>query len=132
MDKESWYSVTPEVIAKQTAACARCKVIVNGFCGAGGNAIQFAFTCDKDTLSLPLPPIYDRALTIFTAVIAIDKDPNKIKLAWSNAAVYGVAHKIEFICANFLDWMAQLSLAQIASINVVFLSPPSVLLPSLL
>jgi trimethylguanosine synthase len=107
-------------------------VIVNGFCGAGGNAIQFAFTCDKDTLSLPLPPIYDRALTIFTAVIAIDKDPNKIKLAWSNAAVYGVAHKIEFICANFLDWMAQLSSAQIASINVVFLSPPSVLLPSLL
>ncbi|PLW12559.1 hypothetical protein PCANC_18128 [Puccinia coronata f. sp. avenae] len=104
MDKESWYSVTPEAIAKQTAARARCKVIVDGFCGAGGNAIQFAFTCDK--------------------VIAIDKDPNKIKLARSNAAVYGVAHKIEFICADFLGWMAQLSSAQIASIDVVFLSPP--------
>jgi len=104
MDKESWYSVTPEAIAKQIAHRARCKLVVDGFCGAGGNAIQFAFTCDK--------------------VIAIDKDPNKIKLARSNAAIYGVAHKIEFICADFLAWMADLSSAQIASIDVVFLSPP--------
>lgn len=104
MDLESWYSVTPEAIAKQIAARAKCKLVVDGFCGAGGNSIQFAMTCDK--------------------VIAIDKDPNKIKLARSNAKIYGVAEKIEFVCADFLAWMAGLTTAQTASIDVIFLSPP--------
>ncbi|EFP86031.2 uncharacterized protein PGTG_11987 [Puccinia graminis f. sp. tritici CRL 75-36-700-3] len=104
MDLESWYSVTPEAIAKQIATRAKCKLVVDGFCGAGGNSIQFAMTCDK--------------------VIAIDKDPNKIKLARSNAKIYGVAEKIEFVCADFLAWMAGLTTAQTASIDVIFLSPP--------
>ncbi|PLW45708.1 hypothetical protein PCASD_07036 [Puccinia coronata f. sp. avenae] len=121
MDKESWYSVTPEAIAKNN--CCSC---------LERDQICIHLRQRYVNVSLPLPPIYNRALIIFTAVIAIDKDPNKIKLARSNAAVYGVAHKIEFICADFLGWMAQLSLTQIASIDLVFLSPPSVLLPSLL
>ncbi|KAI9610158.1 hypothetical protein H4Q26_007157 [Puccinia striiformis f. sp. tritici PST-130] len=89
MDKQSWYSVTPELIAQQIAARSKCKLIVDGFCGAGGNTIQFAMTCDK--------------------VIAIDNDPNKIKLAINNARVYGVLDKIQFICTDFLAWMAGLN-----------------------
>lgn len=46
---ESWYSVTPERIAKQIARRCKCKVIIDAFCGAGGNTIQFAFTCKKGT-----------------------------------------------------------------------------------
>ena len=60
---------------------SRCDVIVDGFCGVGGNAIQFAFTCER--------------------VIAIDIDPTKIELARHNAAVYGVADRIEFIVGDF-------------------------------
>ncbi|KAH0944350.1 hypothetical protein HN011_009177, partial [Eciton burchellii] len=47
LDKESWYSVTPEALAKKIAKVCSCDTIIDGFCGAGGNTIQFAFTCKK-------------------------------------------------------------------------------------
>lgn len=47
LDEESWYSVTPEIVAKHTAERCKTDIILDGFCGAGGNAIQFAFTCQK-------------------------------------------------------------------------------------
>jgi hypothetical protein len=42
---ESWCSVTPERIAEHIAERCRCDIVVDAFCGAGGNSIQFAFTC---------------------------------------------------------------------------------------
>ncbi|KAH9813035.1 RNA cap guanine-N2 methyltransferase-domain-containing protein [Melampsora americana] len=100
LDQQSWYSVTPEGIARQIAE--RCRlVIVDAFCGAGGNAIQFASTSDK--------------------VIAIDIDPNKIGLAKHNATVYGVEDKIEFICTDFVEWIQN---QEQGSVDVIFLSPP--------
>lgn len=64
----------------------------------GGNAIQFAFTCER--------------------VIAIDIDPHKIELARRNAAVYGVEDRIEFIVGDFFQVMPHLKA------DVIFLSPP--------
>merc|ERR1719354_227966 len=98
LDEESWYSVTPEKIAEHIAYRCQSDVIVDGFCGVGGNAIQFAFTCNH--------------------VIAIDIDPNKIKLARHNAAVYGVADRIEFIVGDYFQIIKNLKP------DVVFLSPP--------
>ena len=98
MDDEAWFSVTPERIAKHIAKRCRCDLIVDAFCGAGGNAIQFAFTCER--------------------VIAIDIDPVKIQLAKHNAMVYGVADRIEFIVGDYMK------LAPSLSADVVFLSPP--------
>lgn len=98
LDKESWYSVTPEKIAEHIAERCRCDVIVDAFCGCGGNAIQFAFTCER--------------------VIAIDIDPVKINNAQHNANVYGVADRIEFIVGDFFELAASLKA------DVIFLSPP--------
>ncbi|KAK7489072.1 hypothetical protein BaRGS_00019733 [Batillaria attramentaria] len=98
MDKESWFSVTPEKIARHIAKRCRCDVIVDAFCGAGGNAIQFAFKCER--------------------VIAIDIDPEKLRLAKNNAEVYGVADRIEFVLGDYL------TLAPRLTADVVFLSPP--------
>jgi trimethylguanosine synthase len=98
LDEESWYSVTPEQIAKHIAQRCKCDVIVDGFCGAGGNSIQFAFTCKR--------------------VIAIDIDPKKIALARNNAEIYGVADRIEFIVGDFFQ------LAPGLKADVVFFSPP--------
>ncbi|CAG5131576.1 unnamed protein product [Candidula unifasciata] len=98
LDRESWFSVTPEPIAANIAERCRCDVIVDAFCGAGGNSIQFAFTCNH--------------------VIAIDIDASKLELARNNAEVYGVADRIEFIHGDYLQ------LAQILKADVVFLSPP--------
>lgn len=47
MDREGWFSVTPEKIAEHIAERCRCDVIVDAFCGVGGNAIQFAFVCEQ-------------------------------------------------------------------------------------
>ncbi|TNY19061.1 hypothetical protein DMC30DRAFT_398707 [Rhodotorula diobovata] len=47
MDREGWYSVTPENVAAQIAERCRSGVVVDAFCGVGGNAIQFAFTCER-------------------------------------------------------------------------------------
>ncbi|XP_050542908.1 trimethylguanosine synthase-like [Daktulosphaira vitifoliae] len=98
LDKESWFSVTPEKISKNIAKKCLCDLLIDGFCGAGGNTIQFAFTCKK--------------------VIAIDIDPIKIELARNNARVYGVENKIEFIIGDYL------SLIPTLKADVVFLSPP--------
>lgn len=40
---ESWFSVTPESVAKHHAnRFKKFSIIVDGFCGVGGNTIQFA------------------------------------------------------------------------------------------
>ncbi|XP_060084227.1 trimethylguanosine synthase-like [Ylistrum balloti] len=98
LDREGWFSVTPEKIAEHIADRCRCDVIVDAFCGVGGNAIQFAFTCER--------------------VIAVDIDPAKIECARHNAAVYGVEDRIEFICGDFLK------VAPLLKADVIFLSPP--------
>ncbi|EDV23460.1 uncharacterized protein TRIADDRAFT_58107 [Trichoplax adhaerens] len=98
LDEEGWFSVTPEKIAQHIAERCRCSIIIDAFCGVGGNCIQFAKTCDH--------------------VIAIDIDPNKIKCARHNAKIYNVEHKIEFIVGDFLQ------LAPSLKADVVFLSPP--------
>ncbi|EDW83304.2 uncharacterized protein Dwil_GK22390 [Drosophila willistoni] len=100
LDRESWFSVTPERIAKQTANRLACDLIVDAFCGCGGNAIQFALTCQR--------------------VIAIDIDAQKLAMAKHNAKIYNVDHKIEFIHADFL----QFAKSTLLKPNMVFLSPP--------
>lgn len=54
----------------------------------------------------------------FCLVIAIDIDPEKIKIARHNAEVYGVADRIEFIVGDFFQ------VAPLLKADVVFLSPP--------
>ncbi|KAI8990764.1 RNA cap guanine-N2 methyltransferase-domain-containing protein [Mycotypha africana] len=98
MDKEGWFSVTPELIASHIAQRCQSDVVVDAFCGCGGNSIQFAFTCER--------------------VIAIDIDPVKLHCARENAKIYGVADRIEFILGNFFE------LAPSLKADVVFLSPP--------
>uniref|UniRef100_A0A8C6RLG9 Trimethylguanosine synthase n=1 Tax=Nannospalax galili TaxID=1026970 RepID=A0A8C6RLG9_NANGA len=102
LDKEGWFSVTPEKIAEHIAGRVsqsfKCDIVVDAFCGVGGNTIQFALTGKR--------------------VIAIDIDPVKIDLARNNAEVYGIADKIEFVCGDFL------LLAPCLKADVVFLSPP--------
>ncbi|XP_042861299.1 uncharacterized protein LOC122246661 isoform X2 [Penaeus japonicus] len=98
LDKESWFSVTPEIIAMHHAYRCKCNIVVDAFCGAGGNAIQLAETCNH--------------------VIAIDIDPEKIAIARHNASVYGVADQIDFIIGDFFK------LAPSLKADVVYLSPP--------
>ncbi|KAJ2003817.1 Trimethylguanosine synthase [Coemansia thaxteri] len=110
IDVEGWYSVTPEIIAEDTASRIAqlynqgsskdfgriC--VVDACCGVGGNAIKFAEWCER--------------------VIAIDISAERLELARNNAEVYGVADRIEFILGDFFQ------LAPMLKADVVFMSPP--------
>lgn len=98
LDRESWFSVTPEKVAAYTAKRLQCDIIIDAFCGAGGNTIQLAKTCQR--------------------VIAIDIDSKKIEMAKHNAMIYGVADRIDFIVGDFFK------LAPGLKADAVFLSPP--------
>ncbi|KAF9800341.1 hypothetical protein SFRURICE_002910 [Spodoptera frugiperda] len=98
LDRESWFSITPEVVARHIAEKYQYDVVLDAFCGAGGNTIQFARTCNR--------------------VVAIDIEPNKITMTKHNATIYGVHEKIEFITGDFFE------LAPRLKADTVFLSPP--------
>lgn len=98
IDRVGWFSVTPEAIACHIASRVSCKLLIDAFCGVGGNTIQFAKTCDY--------------------VIAIDLDPVRLACARHNATIYGVAHKIDFVLGSFLDYIPR------AKADVVYLAPP--------
>lgn len=129
LDREGWYSVTPEPIAARIAQRCRSSVVLDAYCGVGGNAIQFALTCER--------------------VIAIDTDPVKLRMARHNASIYGVDSFITFLQGDWRDfaqdWQAARAEkdsdsadavsasastsgkwqgAEALSIDVVFLSPP--------
>ena len=97
LDAESWYSVTPEKIALAIAArCRPTDVVVDAFCGCGGNAIALARRCRH--------------------VIAIDIDAAKVEKARRNARIYGVA--VDFVVGDALVLLKTLRA------DVCFLSPP--------
>ncbi|KAK9098172.1 hypothetical protein Syun_025217 [Stephania yunnanensis] len=98
MDEEGWYSVTPEEIAIRQAQRCASRVVIDGFTGVGGNAIQFA--------------------RMHCKVVAIDIDPRKIESALNNAKIYGVEGQIDFVVGDFLQQASSLKA------DVVFLSPP--------
>lgn len=111
LDAESWYSVTPELLAAHMAArlirgAARPGranggvFVVDPFCGCGGNAIQQA--------------LHDPA----GAVLAIDIDPWKVEMARHNAYLYGVRDRIQFIVGDAMVLLPRLRA------DAVLLSPP--------
>jgi tRNA/tmRNA/rRNA uracil-C5-methylase (TrmA/RlmC/RlmD family) len=110
MDNESWYSVTPEKtayhIARKCFELLKCKsdnLVLDAFCGAGGNAIQFA--------------------KYFDHVISSDKDWVKLQCAQHNSNVYNVNNKVSFILQDFFHLHDSLDFFK-NKIDLIFLSPP--------
>jgi hypothetical protein len=61
LDRDGWFSVTPEAIARQIARRCQSDLIIDAFAGVGGNAIAFARTCCH--------------------VVAIDIDASRLQIA---------------------------------------------------
>lgn len=137
--------MTPEKVAHHIAERCRCDLIIDAFCGAGGNAIQFAMVCERGiykicsslrffTINVIVYCNYYEHVTSLQSyityndlksnfywhftVIAIDIDPEKIRIARHNATIYGVQDRIEFIVGDFL------LLSNTLVADVVFFSPP--------
>ena len=97
-DIERLYSVGPEEIADKNARKTNAKVVVDGFCGIGGNTIGYAKHADH--------------------VYAIEIDHDRIEMAKNNLAVYGLDQKVTFIEGDFFDEAPKLNA------EAVFIAPP--------
>uniref|UniRef100_A0AC35TFK9 Trimethylguanosine synthase n=1 Tax=Rhabditophanes sp. KR3021 TaxID=114890 RepID=A0AC35TFK9_9BILA len=117
LDREGWFSVTPEKIAIHIAermVQQKGMIVLDGFAGVGGNAIQFAL---KGAF-----------------VYAIELDPTRLKCARRNAEIYGVADKIEFIFGDYFKIIQSMidsrkdrtnkGLGNPFPIDAILLSPP--------
>lgn len=107
MDVESWYSVTPEMVGDHIAKKCFEQMglrsdfhVLDAFCGAGGNTIQFA--------------------KYFDHVISCDHDFKKLQCANHNSAIYGYSHKISYIMQDFFNLHKVLKVIP----DIIFLSPP--------
>jgi trimethylguanosine synthase len=96
-------SVVAAAVAGGAGAAGDEAAVVDAFCGCGGNTIAFARR--------------------FRRVIGIDNDPEAIRAARHNAALYGVADRITFITAD-LYAMTAADVAALGAISMVHLSPP--------
>jgi 16S rRNA G966 N2-methylase RsmD len=129
MNQQAWYSVTPEALAKHHAKKLakyvtkgdrnnkNSLVVLDAFCGVGGNAIQFALS------------------TKVSLVYACEIEQHTIRQAKSNAALYGADSKISFICSDFFHFIQSNRAAAAANsssasgvggsmVDILFLSPP--------
>jgi trimethylguanosine synthase len=96
LNETGWSVTTHEKIAKKIAKICPASVVIDAFCGVGGNSIQFARKYK---------------------VIAVDIDKEKVECAEHNANIYAVSDNIEFVNADFLQVAAQYKA------DVVFLAP---------
>ena len=86
MDKESWYSVTPEEISEYISSIiddSSNSSILDGFCGCGGNIISFS--------------------KHFQKVIANDLFESKINMTKNNAKVYDCPDNITYYNKDYFD-----------------------------
>jgi trimethylguanosine synthase len=96
LDETAWGVTTHEKIAKKIAKLCQANVVIDAFCGVGGNCIQFARNYK---------------------VIAVDIDKEKVECAEHNAKIYAVSDHIEFVNSDFLQ------VAHQYKADVVFLAP---------
>ncbi|CAK0833759.1 unnamed protein product, partial [Prorocentrum cordatum] len=101
MDVAAWFEVTPESVSRHIADRMPYGLVVDGTCGVGGNAIQFALSSQR--------------------VVAVDIDASRLEDAAHNACVYGVQDRIEFVHDDFIHWAETY---QGPTVDAVFLSPP--------
>ena len=87
------------------AASAEQSVLIDCFCGVGGNVIAFAQTGRWNRL------------------YAIEKDPKALACAKHNAEVYGVRDKISWFEGDCFDILKN-ELADLGNHSIIFASPP--------
>jgi hypothetical protein len=101
LDPAARASLTPEESALDMARRLRAATVVDGFCGAGGDAIALA------------------RMPWCREVIAVDLDPARLAMARHNAAIYGVEGRIRFLEGDFLGLAPRL-----AGAEACYLDPP--------
>lgn len=98
-DDEGLYSATPEALADRIAS-GLSGVVVDATCGIGAITLALA-----------------RARRV-TRVIAIDRDPARVRMAERNAEIYGVRDRIDFRVGDAIE------LTRTLSFDALVVDPP--------
>ena len=98
IDKQGWYSITPERIAQHHATVRTRGLVLDAFCGCGGNSIQFALQGHP--------------------VIAVDTNADRLHMAQHNAQIYNAVHGIDFVLGDVFLVAPRLRP------DLIFVSPP--------
>ena len=128
MNQTAWYSVTPEALAKhhakklakyaakgdrnRTRTNSSSLVVLDAFCGVGGNAIQFALS--------------SKVFLVYACEIVEET----VRQAKENADLYGASSKICFICSDVFHFIESTRFIAAAGggdgpvVDILFLSPP--------
>jgi trimethylguanosine synthase len=118
MTDEAWYGVSQELVAAKIAehvaamTPANRSILVDTFCGVGGNTIAFALSGR------------------WKRVYAIEKDAATLECARRNAEVYGVRDQITWFLGDCFELLGEgeKSMPQLRELvsgyGVIFGSPP--------
>ncbi|ELP89671.1 trimethylguanosine synthase, putative [Entamoeba invadens IP1] len=108
MDREAWYSVTPEDIARNEAIRVYLHSIfteknkcLDCFCCVGGDSIQHA--------------------TQNFSVTAVDIDKMKLEMLKHNAEIYEVEKSINCVCEDAFEFVEEMNTREY---DVIIISPP--------
>lgn len=71
---EGWFSVTPERIAEHIAlrvqhSFSNAQLVIDAFCGVGGNAIQFALTGKRGKLTKCVTYVFNTVIRLHNFII---------------------------------------------------------------
>ena len=97
-DEEGLFSLAPQRVALEIAKNTQGSLVVDAFCGVGGSAIAFALIGKK--------------------VIAVDSHKGRLNMAKSNARLFQVSSRIEFIEGDCIEMLPSLNP------DSIFLDPP--------
>jgi trimethylguanosine synthase len=118
MTDNAWYGVTQEAVAAKIAEHvaamrpAKKSILLDAFCGAGGNTIAFALSGE------------------WKRVYAIEKDEATLNCARHNAEIYGVQDQISWFHGDCFELLGQgekgiKELRElVAEFAIIFASPP--------
>ncbi|KAF7258414.1 hypothetical protein EG68_04745 [Paragonimus skrjabini miyazakii] len=127
VDRDGFFSATPEAIAAHQARRIHCALVTEPMTAEDFTVVDACSGTGVNSIQLALLGFH---------VVAVEMDPTRVKMASHNAGIYGVLSKIEFVCADFFDWaqnqisLHQRSLSQSATVlssspyAAVFMSPP--------
>jgi 16S rRNA G966 N2-methylase RsmD len=102
MDKEAWFEVTPENVARYVSLrLGEPRLVVDCFSGVGGNTIQFSHR--------------------HKSVTAVDSSSDRILMAKSNCKVYNAISNVEFVQADARSFLESI---MPSNKTCVYASPP--------
>jgi predicted RNA methylase len=104
LDRESWYSITPESIGRHvakrctealnhadTSSNSHTATIVECFSGCGGTLITLAAEAKSISMNL--------------TVIGVEMDPEKARMCLNNCKVYEVGKEVDVVCGDVYDFL---------------------------